>query len=86
MIPVTDIVSLLKAFCHLHNVANQEMHPAYAGTVAAMLGECEVRIFEMEFRTPASRAVHPVPSPDDNVIYPNFTRPAPPPSDGGDAA
>lgn len=84
MIPVTDIVSLLRAFCHLHHVTNQAIHPAYAGTVAAMLHECETRICAMEFPPAPAR---PVPGSDDQekVIYPNFNRSAPP-SDGGDAA
>lgn len=80
MIPVTDVVSLLKAFCHLHHVANQPMHPVYAGTVAAMLTECEERISTMEFPRPAA-----VPGEDQNVIHVNFNRPAPP-TDGGSAA
>lgn len=84
MIPVTDIVSLMRVLCHLHHVANQPIHPAYAATMAAMLGDCETRVFAMEF-PPAT--TQPVQGSDgqENVIYPNFTRSAPP-SDGGDAA
>ena len=88
MIPVTDIVSMMRVFCHLHHVANQPIHPAYAATMAAMLGDCETRVFAMEFPVVNTQPVQPVPGADgeQNVIYPNFTRSAPPPSDGGDAA
>lgn len=86
MIPVTDIVSLMRVLCHLHHVANQPIHPAYAATMAAMLGDCETRVFAMEFPVATAQPVQPSQeNGQDNVIYPQFNRSAPP-SDGGDAA
>lgn len=87
MIPVTDIVSLLKAFCRLHYAANQPMHPVYANTVSFMLGECEERLIAMEEAIATSPASVPTAVSDDaeNIIHVNFSRSAPP-SDGGGAA
>lgn len=87
MIPVTDLVSMMRVFCHLHHVANQPIHPAYAATMAAMLGDCETRVLAMEFPVATTQPVQPAQgNGQENVIYPNFNRSAPPPSDGGDAA
>lgn len=83
-VPVSEMISLMKAFCVLHDMAGRAMHPAYARTVAAILGECEESILQMERLSPP-REERAEAEKAENIIHVNFNRPAPP-SDGGDAA
>lgn len=81
MIPVSDMLSFLKAFTHLHHVANVPMHPVYAGTLSTLLDACEAEVIDIErARVSGRQSVSRLA--EGNVVHLNFNRPSPPTSGG----
>ncbi len=81
MIPVSDMISFLKAFAHLHHTANVPMHPIYAGTLTKLLDACELELIDIE-RSRSAGKPSVARAAEGNVVHLTFNRPSPPTSGG----